>query len=299
MKEPRSQPAKPPRSAIQPGAPPGRFRTLYGKPRRLTDRYDECRPATIERVLGKPEAELGWDDFNVLYRVGVAPATYEEGLYFLPDAFAFLWRNPHNAAVHCVADVMWFLSDHATRLQHDALLAWCHDQVQALLRERTAQFVIREGPCRPYVQDSGLVIDMLEALLRFDTLASWSVEFIRTLAAAENEPLKSAWYLECVAESRRWVLVQDRRTSAGPPQTVVQMEAALPSLHGLWDEFNRRGLVRDRPAELTPDRALLKHHADAVRQSAELFDGYGAFWARQFRRLDIADEPPPKGTPAG
>lgn len=94
---------------------PPRFKTLYGKPKTLTDRYDERSDAAVAGVLVKPESELGWNDFSLLYRVGVAPATYEEGLWFLPAAFAFLRRPANPDTVHCIADVMWFIADDAER----------------------------------------------------------------------------------------------------------------------------------------------------------------------------------------
>jgi hypothetical protein len=88
-----------------------RFKSLYGRLRTLTDRYGECNTEAITRLLRKPETELGWNDFNLLFRAGVAPASYAEGVYFLPEGFAFLHRNPNGDAVNCVADVIWFLSE--------------------------------------------------------------------------------------------------------------------------------------------------------------------------------------------
>ena len=193
-----------------------RFKQLYGKPKSLTDRYDECREQDIARLLHKPEAELGFDDFNMLYRVGVASATYEEGLYFLPEAFAFLRRNPDNNGIQCVADVMWFISEHAARLEAAGLLEECREQVAALLAGHTAQLVVihwdREKNRQmgwdrehhDYVRDGQLVCEMVEALLRFQTLAAWALAFLETLSRAQNDPLKSAWFLTFVADTGRW-----------------------------------------------------------------------------------------------
>jgi hypothetical protein len=119
-----------------------RFKMLYGKPKMLTDRYDECRSAAIERLLRTPEAEFGWDDFGTLFRASVAAASYEEGVFLLPEAFAFRRRYPSGDAVDCVADVIWFRSEHAARLEKDGLLPECQEQVLGLLKGRTAQFVV-------------------------------------------------------------------------------------------------------------------------------------------------------------
>jgi hypothetical protein len=72
------------------------FKTLFRKPPSLTDRYDEAIDDAVDRLLKKPAAELNWNDFNLLFAVGLTAATYEEGVYFLPEAFAFLrrvWRK--------------------------------------------------------------------------------------------------------------------------------------------------------------------------------------------------------------
>jgi hypothetical protein len=183
-----------------------RFKTLYRKPKTLTDRYDECQPDAVARLLAKPEAELDWNDFNMLFRAGVAPATYEEGLYFLPAAFAFLRRRPSADVVDCLADVVWFVSEHAARLDGDGLLADCRAEILALLTERTRQFAVvhwdretnrqmgRNRDHYDYVEDSQVVCGTLRALLEFKTLRAWAEEVLTSLSRAEGEPVKSPWY---------------------------------------------------------------------------------------------------------
>jgi len=279
-----------------------RFKLLYGKPKTLTDRYDECREADIADVLSKPEAELGWGDFNMLYRVGVAPATYEEGLWFLPAALAFLRRHPNADAVHCVADVIWFISEHAARLEQDGLLEACREQVLALLHERTAQFVVvhwdREKNRQmgfdrehlDYVEDSQLVCDTLEALLRFDKLRTWAEEFVVALSRSRNNPLQSAWYLEIVADGRNWPFFRRKACPAAPTQAVEEVLAAHPDLGGLWAEFEKRGFVRDCPEELSPEAAQLQRHAEVIRRSGGLFQQHPTYWAKVFGQLGMSSE---------
>jgi hypothetical protein len=45
------------------------FKSLFGKPKTLTDRYDECRPESIARLLPEPKTELNWNDFNYMKRL--------------------------------------------------------------------------------------------------------------------------------------------------------------------------------------------------------------------------------------
>ena len=189
-----------------------RFRTLYGRPRTLADPYDEANEAATARVLGRADGELTWNDFNLLYRVGVASASYEEGLWFLPAALAFLRRHPNPHAFDCVADVIWFVSEHAGRLEQDGLLTVCAVEVEALLAERTRAFVLVEpepesGPATgaarrwAYVEDADLVHECVGALQRFCTLESWAAAFLRRLGESVGEPVKSAWYIDGLAKA--------------------------------------------------------------------------------------------------
>lgn len=279
-----------------------RFKTLYGKPKKLTDLYDECCPEAIARLLLKPEADLNWNDFNMLFRVGVAPVTYEEGLYFLPAAFAFLRRSKWEDIVDCLADVIWFVSEHATRLEKDGLLSECREQVMALLQERTAQFVVahwdreknrqmgRDREHYDYVVNSELVFDALEALYRFKTLGGWADEFVGTLSQAQHEPLKSAWFLQCVADAKGWVFF---RGKADPPATTAPVEwllTAMPQLRELWEGFQKRGMVHNCPSQLEPERALLEYHADVIRAAGDPFDKHPTYWADLFRKLGLTGE---------
>lgn len=279
-----------------------RFKTLYGKPKTLSDRYDECREADIADLLRKPEAELGWDDFNMLFRVGVASASYEEGVYFLPAAFAFLRRHPNPDTVHCIADVIWFVSEHAARLEQHGFLEACREQVLALLHERTTQFVVvhwdREKNRQmgfdrdhlDYVEDSQLVCDTLEALLRFDQLRTWAEEFVAALGRSRDDPLQSAWYLEIVGDGRHWPFLRREACPAEPSRAEEALFTAHPDLGGLWAEFKLRGFVRDCPAELSPDAAQLQRHAEVIRRSGGLFQQHPTYWAKVFGQLGVSSE---------
>ncbi|MCC7375196.1 MAG: hypothetical protein IT581_11135 [Verrucomicrobiales bacterium] len=279
-----------------------RFRTRYGKPKTLTDRYDECQPETVARLLAKPTAEFDWSDFNNLFRVGVAPATYEEGLYFVPDALNFLRRNPADEGVHCVADVLWFLSEHAHRLVRDGLLTEVHGQVRSLLMAHTAKFVIvhwdramnqKMGFAREhydYVEGGQLVVSALEALCRFRTLEVWAAEFLAGLGEAPNHPVRSAWLLECLANARRWVLF---RPSAAVPDAAAMPElegmcARFPMLRGIWNRLQSGGFVRELPNVLQPERLELKRLAAVIRSAGELFSAHPTYWRRVFDQLEIA-----------
>jgi len=287
------------------------FKERYGKPKTLTDRYDECSGEAITRLLRKPETELGWNDFNMLFRVGVAPASYEEGVYFLPEAFAFLRRNPSEDGINCVADVMWFISEHAERLRRDGLLDECQEGVRTLLAEQTREFVILhwdqatspemcEGrDHRDHVRNT-LPWHTLEALFRFRALSAWAEEFLDTLLTARGEPLKSAWVLELVGYASRWLFF---KATAQPPSAervfVEQQIQALPGLANVWEELQRRGAVQDYPAQLRPEPALLEYHASVIRSSGSLFTKHPTYWGDLFRKLGLGDAARPSDSGQG
>ena len=278
-----------------------RFKQLYGKPRTLTDPYCECSQEAVARVLAKPEPELSWGDFAMLYLVGVAPATYEEGLWFLPAALAFLRRHPNADAVHCVAAVMWFISEHAARLEADGLLEDCRAQVESLLTERTAQFGVihwdreknRQMGCDrehyDYVEDSQLVCHALEALLRFEKLGGWALEFVEALSRAADEPLKSAWFLECVQDARHWAFFRGKADPPGTTATSEALCAAMPNLRSVWAELQQRGFVRDCPDPLAPAPSLIERHAAVICGSSGLLAEHPTYWLKLFGRLGMAE----------
>jgi hypothetical protein len=287
------------------------FKKRYSKPKTLTDRYDECNAEAITRLLRKPETELGWDDFNMLFRAGVAPASYEEGVYFLPEAFAFLRRNPSEDAINCVADVMWFISEYAERLRQDGLLDECREEVRALLAEQTHDFVILHWDratspemCgkrdhRDHVRNS-LPWHTLEALLRFRALGAWAEQFLDTLLTARGQPLKSAWFLELVANASSWLFFKG---AAGPPSAervyVEQQIQAVPGAAGIWEELQRRGAVQESPAQFMPEPALLEYHASVIHSSGELFTKHPTYWSDLFRKLGLAEPARPLGSGQG
>jgi len=274
-----------------------RFKTLYGKPKTLTDRYDECSVEVITRVLQKPEAELGWNDFNLLFRAGVAAASYEEGVYFLPEAFAFLRRNRKDDGVNCIADVIWFISEHAERLGRDGLLEECREQVRALLAEKTREFVVchwdkTTHPERcgkrdhyDYVQNSQLVETALEALLRFRALWAWADEFLDTLFSARGEPVKSAWFLELLQQSPHWIFFKPVGEASAERGFVKQQIQATRGLAGVWEELQQRNPSLDYPVQLAPEPAQVEYHANVVRTCGALFAEHLTYWADLFRKV--------------
>jgi hypothetical protein len=281
-----------------------RFKSLYGKPRTLSDPYDELDAKTHARLLKKPEQELEWCDFRTLYLVGVAPASYEEGVYYLPEAFACLCRKPNTNAVDCVSEIVWFISEHAARLEKDGLLSDCQAQLSSLVRERLRQFVVvhwdREKnrqmgfdrEYKDYVEDCQLVCATLEPLLRFKTLAHWAREFVDTLKCAEDDALKSAWFLTLVRESSTWLFL----TPIGKPTARrVRIEEKLKEVEENFLTHAIRGSIAKAqqrlsyvcPPELAADHAVLNYHADVVRESGALFASNPTYWRDLFQELGL------------
>jgi hypothetical protein len=275
-----------------------RFKTLYGKPKTLTDSYDECDAEFVASLLAKREEQMGWQDFGVLYRVGVAPATYEEGLWFVPEAFEYLRQQPEENACNCIAAVMWFISEHASRLQADRLLDDCRQQVQALLAERTRDFVVLhwdrdthpelglKKEYRDYVRNLSLVEQTIESLLHSRTLRGWPEKFLGVLLAARGEPIRSAWYLTLIDEAAKWPFYEPPAEPSAERIRVERQMRELPGLGDVWDDMQRR-FTEKYPPQLLPERALLEYHAGMIRHSGGLFAEYPTYWRDLFRKLKL------------
>ena len=283
-----------------------RFKTLYGKPKTLSDRHHEISAEEAAELLRKPEAELGCDDFYVLFQASTAAASYEEGVYFLPEAFAFLRRNPNEDGVECVADVIWFISEYAERLHRDGLLDECREQIRTLLAEQTREFVIlpwdqATNPEPRETQDhcenlknSPLVEGTLEALLRFGRLGTWAEEFLATLLIAQEEPVKSAWFLALAGPASCWILFQGCFGGSAETPLVEAQTESMPSLAAIWNEWERRAAVQKHPAQWTSESALLKYHAGVIRKSGDLFTLDPTYWAGLLRTLGLAESTSPE-----
>jgi hypothetical protein len=237
------------------------FKTLYGKPKTLTDRHHEISAEEAAELLRKPEVDLACDDFDLLFQVSAAAASHEEGVYFLPEAFAFLRRNPSADGVECVADVIWFISVYAERLHRDGLLEECREQIRILLAEQTHEFVIlpwdqatNPEPCETrdhcdYLKNSPLVEGTLEALVRFGTLGIWAEEFLATLLTAQEEPVKSAWFLTLAGPASCWIRFQGYFGGSTETPFVKAQTESMPRLAAIWNDWERRAALQKHPTQ--------------------------------------------------
>ncbi len=229
-----------------------RFKSLYGKPKAFSDPYNEC-PAEIQReLLGKKPDQMGWRDFAQIFEAGVAPATYEEGLYFLPEAFDCLRRNIDGDGIQIDSAVVWFLSHHTARLKTDNLLAACRDEVDRCFAHWTRHFFVThfdQAACEAkgwrlkrynIVKDSQVLSETIQSLEWHETHRGWGESFIAQLAGSENDPLRSAWFLEYAHE-------------------------ATPCL----------------------EQSLLERHAQTVLEAKDLFCAYPTYWEDVFTDLNL------------
>ncbi len=206
---------------------------------------------------------MGWRDYFWIFAVGVAPVTYEEGLFFLPDAFDCLRQNTDGDGIQIDSGVIWFISHHADRLKADGLLAACQGEVDRCFAHWTRQFVVihfDQAACEAkgwrlkrfnIVEDSQVLCETIEALVQWETNRAWGESFIARLAESENDPLQSAWFLEYAHEAT------------------------------CWGEFHQY------PENLGRERALLERHARIVLESKELFDVHPTYWEDVFDGLNL------------
>jgi len=110
--------------------------------------------------------------------------------------------------------------------------------------------------------------------------------FQDALWQAANDPVKSAWFLECVAEARTWVFFRGRDDPPGSTRMAEEMNNAMPQLRGLWADFQERGFVQDCPSALAPDAALIARHANVILNSGDLFAKTPTYWSDLLEKLE-------------
>lgn len=189
------------------------FQQKYGRPTRLSDPHHDFEEGYPTTILAKADEALGWKELQVIFQGHLPAATYEEGVYFLPTAFAQARLDPDGAGEFLALDgVLIFLAQHVERFQQDGLWDELVEEIKRLLAELTADFSIThvhqdacqaQSQCVPYadyVNQSHLVSDLLKRLDQLPTLANIALDFVRNLSQAEPNTPASYWYLEICKE---------------------------------------------------------------------------------------------------
>ena len=92
----------------------------YSRPKKLSDPYSDFTPRMLKELLNKSNSELRWSDYSSLFGPHLPAGTYEEVIYFLPNAFSHL-KNHEYDALDLVTPIFGFCSKNIERLKGDGL----------------------------------------------------------------------------------------------------------------------------------------------------------------------------------
>lgn len=179
----------------------------HPRPVRLSNEGCCCADERLAGILAKPDADLGWADYQALLTIARCTGTYDELVYFVPTCIGYCAREPGEAN-GCLSGLVSFVSHEFGRLRADGLADPVADALRELFAGWTAAFRVTHydsAACGAkgwrldhddIVDRSQLVGDLVDDLLRYETLAGLAEELVASLAAPRAGGPRSAWFLE-------------------------------------------------------------------------------------------------------
>jgi len=249
----------------------------YQRPRSLSDPFHDHTPDHLGALLSKSDRDLRWHDFQCVLGPFLPAGTYEESAYFLPLAFDYLLAHD-DEALDLVTSLVWFASEYAPQLERDGALDAVREALRSCFGRWSGQFIIHHfdqdachakgwGLYRDDVQHSETVMETANDLIRFRVHRDIAIAFFADLAAAESDPIKSAWFLESVRARLSNVVYR-------PPKH--------PDIRKLLD-----------------DDELAAKHAAVVRHTYPGFDPAATYWRDTFTAARSTRIPPRSVRPPG
>ena len=159
-------------------------------------------------ILNTADEDMKWHHYSDLMGI-VAAGTYEESLYFLPRAFSYVMTH-HDEALNTITALVWFTSRHHVKLKAHGLVEAVRDAFRQCFGYWTADFRVEhfdKEACEEkgwvlyhfdHVHNAEVVGEATGDLVEYETHADLAVDFYRGLACNDGDPIKAAWFLECV-----------------------------------------------------------------------------------------------------
>jgi hypothetical protein len=179
----------------------------FKRPKKLSDPYNDFDPDSLGFLLKKNDDEFWWSEYSALFGPHLPAGTYEELMYFLPKAFTHLKENEKDA-LDLVTAIFGFCSKNLERLQKDGLDLLIKEKITDCLEYWVRDFRIEHFDrqmCKAkgwglnyfdYVYNTDTICEALTDLVRFETLKSLAIEFVKTLAFHDGNIIKASWFLE-------------------------------------------------------------------------------------------------------
>lgn len=157
--------------------------------------------------MATPDEQFERRHFTQLLGPHLPAGTYDESIYFLPGAFRYLLTHDADA-LDLITPIIGFISQNKKHLIEDGLWDTVRDCIRECLAYWTSKFQVihyDKQACRAkgwgisyadLVKNSEFITMAVSDLVQFGTNADLAEEFIRDLALAISNPVKSAWFLE-------------------------------------------------------------------------------------------------------
>lgn len=235
------------------------------RPTALSDPFHDNDPTSLAELLSKPDDRLDGIDYRVLFGPAMPARTFEEIVYFLPHALAYL-RRDDDLIFEGLSSVVGWISGHAAELSAEGLLEPVRDDLRGLLDHWSREFIVVHfdgAACREkgwrlrhadHVARSDAVFQTVEDLVRYRTQADVGEEFVRDLSLNLRDPVKAAWFLEGARarlegsvrfpkRSAIYGLVTDRALLEAARQCVAEKLVPNEPSPTYWDDlFGQLGL---------------------------------------------------------
>ena len=164
------------------------FEIKRPRPRRFTGPESPLWGAKCRELLEKEDEQFDWRDYQALFSELESIGTYEESVYFLPQAFSRILTH-REEALDMIDSVLGFCSYNAGRLDSDGALQAVRTAIRIFLNTWTAHF--RATPNEVQVLDESLGI-----LIRKRVHMDIAEEFVLALSRSLQDPARASWFLK-------------------------------------------------------------------------------------------------------
>jgi hypothetical protein len=186
-----------------------RAQITYPRPTKLSDPWGDSSEALLEKLLATDDHEMAYSEFCQLFHPVMPAGHYEEVIYFLPLAFAYL-ADPQNDAYELIEALVAFTALHREELQTQGLLDTLRDCFQECLHAWTTAFIVE----RHHAIHLPMVLWTVHYLIQIEIFTftghgygrvptqvfpDIAYRFVQQLAENTSDPVKAAWFLAYAA----------------------------------------------------------------------------------------------------
>lgn len=210
----------------------------HPRPSELSDPYHDfgfgCE--ILARLLATEDADLTWNDYQLLLGPFLPAGTYDEVVYYLPRAFAYMLAHDEEA-LDLVLPTFGYIKENEASLRADGLFECAMECIRHSLESWTSEFkVIYHNQagiqpvwspgCMACIHRYGAVVEGVELLVKWrGEYTDLVVSFIASKADHRDDPVKAAWMLELA----RWFSEQPKQRGDKAVRQLLTNKDALKS----------------------------------------------------------------------